>query len=138
MYPILPIQVWSWKIFEQSGMFSLNVEEQKCKSSKWQVIVVFDILRRTKEGKWKKDKDTVQSTYFAEYISADGSMKFVTGEDLELWYLTCEKAKSKEQYVRNWRICDEKEEGNLQEAFLRVLFWEIFDELSRRKFLRKI
>ncbi len=48
------------------------------------------------------EKDKIRSTRiaYAEY-ETDGSMKFITGEDFELYIVT----KSKERYVlRNWNL----------------------------------
>ncbi len=60
---------------------SRNVEASKS-HQKWQ-LSLFDI-RQTK-AMMEERQDTKYKLLVAEY-ETDGSMKFITGEDLELWY----------------------------------------------------
>ncbi len=74
------IQVWSWKIFElnQFDIQSQNVEASKSSSSSYIVIWPYD-----RQGNDGRRQDTKYRVLVAEY-ETDGSMKFITGEDLFL------------------------------------------------------
>ncbi len=74
---------FGWKIFEQSrfDVQSRNIETSKSSSGSYRYLT----LRQTKAMMERKTRYEVQKLLVAEY-ETDGSMKFITGEDLELWY----------------------------------------------------
>ncbi len=81
--------------------------------------MLFDIRQTTMME--RKTRYEVQELLVAEY-ETDGSMKFITGEDLELWYR--DKIKGT---VRPEKL--EFDEA-LQEAFLQSSYRGDFDELE--------
>ena len=109
----------------QDLMFqSRNVEASKSSSGSYRYLT----HTTDKAMIERKTRYEVQELIVAEY-ETDGSMKFITGEDLELWYR--DKIKG--------TIRPEKLEFDeaLQEAFFKVRTGEIFDELEVEAFLRE-
>lgn len=109
----------------QDLMFqSRNVEASKSSSGSYRYLT----HTTDKAMMERKTRYEVQELLVAEY-ETDGSMKFITGEDLELWYR--DKIKG--------TIRPEKLEFDeaLQEAFFKVRTGEIFDELEVEAFLRE-
>ena len=109
----------------QDLMFqSRNVEASKSSSGSYRYLT----HTTDKAMMERKTRYEVQELLVAEY-ETDGSMKFITGEDLELWYR--DKIKGT---VRPEKL--EFDEA-LQEAFYKVRTGEIFDELEVEAFLRE-
>ena len=109
----------------QDLMFqSRNVEASKSSSGSYRYLT----HTTDKAMMERKTRYEVQELIVAEY-ETDGSMKFITGEDLELWYR--DKIKGT---VRPEKL--EFDEA-LQETFYNVRQGELFGELEVEEFLRE-
>lgn len=109
----------------QDLMFqSRNVEASKSSSGSYRYLT----HTTDKAMMERKTRYEVQELIVAEY-ETDGSMKFITGEELELWYR--DKIKGT---VRPEKL--EFDEA-LQETFYKVRQGELFGELEVEEFLRE-
>ena len=109
----------------QDLMFqSRNVEKSKSESGTYRYLT----HTTDKAMMERKTRYEVQELLVAEY-ETDGSIKWITGEELELWYRNKIKGTVK----------PEKLEFNeaLQEAFFKVRHGELFDELEVEGFLQE-
>ncbi len=119
---LLKIQVWSWKIFEQSK-FDVPVSRNI-----WSRVKSSSGSYRYSTHTWTKAMMEKKKTEYKVQIACYRNMKQMAvwiWPAGKIWTFGIMSKNQRTVYVRNWE-CDEA----LQEAFTKVHYREIFDELE--------